>query len=257
MTKGFAIVEGITSALADATLPLTDPSISSGWSVFETLVVSDNDLPTSWPMHVERLAQSCARAEIAKPHIATVQAEVLEVARRCGLPSRVRITITGAGRRVVVATPLDTSRKHRGVRAVTARHSPDPILGDAKHSSRCGWVVARKRSGADEVIWVDQNGAMTEGTQSGVIAIREATLWTAPHDGSILESTTVHSILRRAQALGVPIRRERPTLLPRLDGLYIASVTRDIAPVLELDGKPLPGWEPIGRAIAKLASDAS
>ena len=257
MTTGFAIVEGVCRPLEDATLPLSDLSILSGWSVFETFVVRSDELPRSWETHTDRLLTSCTRALLPKPDLDVLKVEVLECARRCGYPSRVRVTVTGSGRHFTIATPLDEKRKHQDVRAVTAQHWPDPLLGDAKHSSRCGWVVARQRSGADEVIWLDHDGAMTEGTQSGVLAVQGGTLWTAPHDGSILVSTTVLSILERAAALGIPIRRERPRLTPALSGLYIASVTRDIAPVVELDGEPLPDWEPLGRAIADLSVDAS
>ena len=129
-------------------------------------------------------------------------------------------------------------------------HREDPFLGGrVKHGSRLPWVIAVKRSGVDEVLLVE-DGRFVEGTTSGVLAVVDGTLVTAPDDGAALVSTTVARILERAERLGVPVRRERVDAQGPWDGLYIASATRDLAPVVELDGEPLPGWDPVGRRLA-------
>ena len=69
MTTGIAIVEGVCSPLEDAVLPLTDPAVLSGWSVFETLVVAGDSLPPSWAMHMDRLHTSCVRACLQPPDV--------------------------------------------------------------------------------------------------------------------------------------------------------------------------------------------
>ena len=96
---------------------------------------------------------------------------------------------------------------------------------------------------------VDSDGRFTEGTSSAILAVIDGALWTAPHDGRILESTTCIEILERAEAAGIPVvRRGAPASGPWA-GLYIASTTRDLAPVAELDGESLSGWEPVGQLL--------
>ncbi|HMV65890.1 MAG TPA: aminotransferase class IV, partial [Myxococcota bacterium] len=137
------------------------------------------------------------------------------------------------------------------VRAARGPHRDEPFLGGRpKHSSRAPWAVAVARSGVDDVLLVDASGRFTEGTTCGILAVLDGVLWTAPDDGRILPSTTVIDVVRRAEALGVPVRREGPPADGPWDGLYVASATRDLAPVVELDGAALPGWEPVGRRIA-------
>lgn len=99
------------------------------------------------------------------------------------------------------------------------------------------------------MLMVDQDGRFTEGTTTGVWAVVDGVLWTAPDDGRILVSTGILQLLEVATAMGIPIRREGADASGPWDGLYVASATRGIAPVAELDGQVLRGWEPIGMRI--------
>ena len=247
----WALVDGVEGPLESAVLPITDPALTVGWSVFETLRVDEDGDAPHLDEHLDRLYGSCAGAVIPFPGADVLRTEVHRAAARCGYPARIRITLTGGGRRLVVATPLDLQRRHRPVRAARGPHVDEPFLGGGvKHGSRAPWVAAVSRSGVDEVLLVDRNDRFTEGTTSGILAVVDGVLYTAPHDGRILASTTVTALIARAQALGVPVRLESPCALGPWDGLYIASATRDIAPVIELDGEPLSGWDPVGRRLA-------
>jgi len=87
------------------------------------------------------------------------------------------------------------------------------------------------------------------------LAVLDGALWLAPDDGRVLPSTTVDAVLARADRLGIRWRREGPPAAGPWQGLYVASTTRDLAPVVELDGDVLPGWESVGRALAAAADD--
>ncbi len=250
LSAGWAIVDGeAVVPLEEARLPVTDPGFTLGWTVFETLVAR-GDVPSSLDEHLDRLARSCEAACITMPSRAALESEVRRVAARVEGPARVRITLTGGGRRVVQAGPLPTGRRWGPVRAARGVHRDEPYLaGAVKHGSRAPWVVALQRSGMDEVLLVDADGRFTEGTTCGVLAVVDGVLYTAPHDGRILPSTTINDLLARAARLGVPVRREGPPASGPWDGLYIASVTRDIAPVVALDGEALSGWDPVGERL--------
>jgi branched-subunit amino acid aminotransferase/4-amino-4-deoxychorismate lyase len=185
-----------------------------------------------------------------------LEEEVSQVAVAMGVSARIRITLTRGGRRIIMAWPADPSRRHQGVTAVRRGQPREPHLGGrVKHGSRMPWAVAVARSGVDEVLLVDDADRFTEGTTCAILAVVDGVLWVAPDDGAVLASTTVDDLLARAARLGVPVRRERPDAHGPWDGLYIASSTRDLAPVLELDGERLSGWEEVGRRLAGLAEE--
>lgn len=249
MGEGWASVDGVVTPLSEARIPVEDPAFLTGWAVFDTLEV--NGPADRIDVHLERLARSASAADIAMPDRALLTAEILDLSRRTSGAARVRVTLTGGGRRVVTAVPGDVTRRHRPIRAVTGPYRAEPFLGGAvKHTSRAPWVVAVRRSGVDEVLLVDDQGRFTEGTTCGIVAVIAGELWTAPHDGRILESTSVQSVVARAEGLGVGVRREGPPASGPWDGLYVCSTTRDIAPVIELDGREMPGWEAVGKGIA-------
>jgi branched-subunit amino acid aminotransferase/4-amino-4-deoxychorismate lyase len=248
--RGWCLIDGHMLPISLATLPVDDPAVTTGWAVFETLVAGHPAMRVD--LHLARLTRSAAAASIPMPDRGVLADEIRRAAQTLGLPARVRITLTGGGRRLVTAMPLDLGRLHAPVRAVRGVHRDDPVLGGAvKHTSRAPWVVAVKRSGVDEVLLVDADGRFTEGTTCGIAAVIGGVLYTAPHDGRILESTTVCEVIARAKAAGVEVRREGPPAAGPWDALYVCSTTRDLAPVVALDGAALPGWDPVGRRLAR------
>ena len=67
---------------------------------------------------------------------------------------------------------------------------------------------------------------------------------------------TLERLLGHAEALGLEVVREGPLARGPWDALYVASTTRSLAPVAELDGEPLPTWDPVGRALASADDEA-
>lgn len=245
--RGWAFVDGVGMPLAEARIPVDDPAVTLGWSVFETLTTRGG-VGVRLEAHLDRLAASCRGACLVMPDREDIRREVAALAVRDDV--RIRVTITGGGRRIVTAEPVDPARAHQPVRAVRGAHRDEPVLGgEVKHGSRAAWIVAVKRSGVDEVLLVDDAGCFTEATTAAILAVIGGVVWTAPHDGRILESTTCVDVLERAARLGIPVRREGPPAGGGWQGLYVASATRDLAPVIELDGVALPVWDPIGRAL--------
>jgi len=242
------MVNGRLSSIDEALLPITDLGFLRGWSVFETLELRRGQDPTP---HLERLRGSCEAALVPGFDEALLRRELDVLVGLMPDRATVRVTLTRSGARVLTASPADLSRWHYAVRCARGRHVDDPFLpGSVKHGSRISWEVEVEAAGVDDVLRVDDNGRITEGTRSGVLAVVDGVVWSAPHDGRILSSTSVSRLLGHAEALGIPVRREGPPASGPWDGLYIASSTRSIAPVVALDGDELPGWDPVGRAIA-------
>lgn len=243
---GWAMVNGRILPLRDARIPADDPGFTLGWTVFETMLVREGAVPRL-AEHLARLAASAEQTGIPLPEVAP---EVVTLARKASVPSRLRVTLSGSGLRVLTLEPVSKDRWGQGVRCARGPSVTSPLLsGAVKHGSRAAWVAGVKRAGVDDLLLVDSDGRFTEATSAGIVAIVDGALYTAPFDGRILESTTVSALLDVAEAQGVPIERRGADAEGPWDGLYIASATRGLAPVLELDGRALAGWEPVGQAL--------
>lgn len=252
---GIAIVNGKKVSLGKAGVSVMDPGFTVGWTVFESLVAISG-IPDNLGAHLDRLEISCAEAAVPPHDRADIERDVNVAAQRIGGNTRIRITLTAGGSRVIVATKLDTSRRHRAVTAARGVFREDPYLpGFVKHGSRASWMVAVQRAQVDEILLVDGKGRFVEGTTSAILCVNDGVLYTHPQDGRILGSTTCQEILSRADALGIPVVMEAPDAAGPWDALYIASVSRHLAPVTLLDGVRLPGWDITGRRLAGLPLD--
>ncbi|MEQ1569583.1 MAG: aminotransferase class IV [Myxococcota bacterium] len=246
---GWAVVDGVLVPLHDARVPITDVQFTHGLGVFETLEVRPGVDPGP---NLARFAESAAAIGARCPDEAVVRAEIDQVVAAIGGSAWVRLNLTGDGRRQVWATPIEPSRRHVPVRARRATHHDDPLLpGSVKHRSRGAWAAALRRLRVDELLFVDGAGRFTEGTSCAVLAVVDGVVWTARWDGRILRSTTLERLLKHAEALQIPVSRSGPLSEGPWDALYVASTTRSLSPVVELDGRALPAWDPVGAALAR------
>ena len=245
---GFAWIDGRVVPLAEATVPITDVQFTHGLGVYETVEAC---VGGDYSLNLARLAASAEAIGVAMPDPARVVDEIEAVRARIGDRAWVRVNLTGDGRRQVWGTPVDPSRRHVPVRCARAPHVDHPLLaGSVKHRSRGPWVAELRRRGVDELLFVDAAGRFTEGTSCAVLAVTGGVLQTAPWDGRILASTTLDRLLGHADRLGIPVERKGPLADGAWDALYVASTTRSLSPVVELDGVTLATWDPIGRQLA-------
>jgi 4-amino-4-deoxychorismate lyase len=167
----------------------------------------------------------------------------------------------------IVPLPETTLKFRNGITAITLNRgyislgfSDSPwLLGGAKTISYAISQAAKREAakrGADDAIFVSADGCLLEGPTCGLILAMDDQLWTTPDEGTgILRSITVDAILTEAESGGVPVNRALFTVddLPNLQGLWMVSAIRGVAPVLQVNGIPLP-HEP--GLTAKLSSSA-
>lgn len=243
-----AIIDGEEVQAERACVPVEDPGFTTGWTVFETARVIGGAIPQR-ARHLVRLRASADAACVPCPDESVLEGEIDRILRDGPALARLRITLSGSGLRVLTLGALDPSRRGEPVRAVRGPHGQEPFLGGrVKHGSRAPWRAAVARSGVDEVLLV-HDGHFTEATTAAIVAVIDGALWTAPDDGRILASTTVEQLEEDARSLGIPVFREAPTARGPWQGLYVASATRWLSPVVQLDGEVLAGWEPVGEAL--------
>ena len=242
---GFVAVDGVVGC---DVLPVDDPAVTSGWSVFETML-GEAGIIGDLEGHLARLRRSAAAALVPWPSADLVPE--LTAAAASGPLVRIRVTLTGGGRRVVQAEPADVRRRFGTVRVATGPAGDEPWLGRAvKHSSRAPWRVAVLRSGVDDVVLV-RSGRLLEATTAAVLAVVNGELWSARE--GVLPSVTLDRWLGVAATLGVAVHAEGADIGSRFDGLYLVSATRELAPVVEIDGQTQPGPEAVGRALCAAA----
>lgn len=227
------------------TFPADDPALWTGLAVFETLRTYGS-VPFRVERHLERLAASAAWMGVPLPDPAELARELLRVATAVPGESKLNILLTGGGRRLVRATPIDLSRVGAPLRVVTRPWAPPPWLpGRVKHTSRAAWELAARQSGVDEVLWVSAAGDWTEANRSNVFVVRGGRLSTPPDDGRILQGVTRDGLIEAGRAAGIPVHEEIVPAGP-CDELYLASTLKELAPVVELDGVAGPGGGPVG-----------
>lgn len=92
--------------------------------------------------------------------------------------------------------------------------------------------------GCGEAILV-KNGYVTEGSASNAFAVIDGVLMTAPKSPAILAGITRDIILELAQANQIPFKEEAIPVaaLKNASEIWVASSTREIVPIVELNGE--------------------
>ncbi|KPJ86417.1 MAG: hypothetical protein AMS18_15610, partial [Gemmatimonas sp. SG8_17] len=97
-----------------------------------------------------------------------------------------------------------------------------------------------QRRGCIEAIFV-RDGAVLEGTLSSFFAVFDGVARTAPLSNYILAGVTRQVVLEICAREGIPYSEE-PIYLEELHDaqeMFITGTTREIAPVIRVDGKPV------------------
>ena len=146
------------------------------------------------------------------------------------------------------------AQREEGLRAVT-RADERWLRCDIKSVSLLGAVLARQfasENGADEAVQF-RDGWLTEGSSSNMWVVRNGTVLAPPRDRLILEGIRYGFVGELCQRIGVPfeVRRLRREEVESCDELMLTSATREILPIVTLDGKAVGSGRP-GPVYARL-----
>lgn len=216
--------------------------------------------------HLARFERSAAEIHISGVDISQIRRRVLEAFEQAGLEdAKIYFHITrGCHMRNHLPNPELKPAFFLTVQQL--RDDPEVKQHGMKVSTHPDWrwkrcdikslnllpnILARMdadRKGCQEALLVNDEGLITEGAGSAFFAIdgRDKTLYTHPLGSAILPSITRAVVLEIAREAGLtPIEEAvSPARAAAMDELFIAVTTRDIVPVVALDGRPIGSGKP-------------
>jgi len=278
----YAFFRGEIVPIEKARIPVTTSALHYGTAVFEGLRGYWN--PTEERLYVFRLADHIERLEqnarILHMELGRDRGElaraIIELLRREGLrtDAYVRPLLYTSACEIgpkligydvdltVFATPfgryLDTTTGIRCVVSSWRRPSDNSVPPRGKISgSYVNSALAKTEAilaGADEAILLTERGTVSEGSAENLFIVRGKTLITPPLTEDILEGITRATVIEIATETGIPVieRVVDRTELYVSDEVFLCGTACEIAPVIEIDRRPIGPGQPglITRSIA-------
>ena len=247
--------------LSQASVSVLDRGFIFGDGIYEVVPLYFQK-PFRMNEHLDRLERSLAKIEMAAP-LARHEWPGLIDALLAKQPKRdcamVYIQVTrGVAKRdhafpnpavkptlfmmVAPMAPPPQKVREQGVRAASIE-DVRWLLCDIKSTSLLGNVLAKQaavKAGVDEVIQF-RDGMMTEGAACNVWIVEQGKVIGAPKDNKVLEGIRYGLFQELCEHCGIefvlePVERAR---VANAQELMVSSATREVLPVVELDGKPI------------------
>jgi branched-chain amino acid aminotransferase len=257
--QGMAYVNGDFVPADEASVSIFDSGFIGGVSVFDTIAGWDGGL-FKLPQHRARFERSAHAAMIPLPLCgAELEGIIVETTRRSG-PRRAYVqAIATRGRRstpsmpsneptlIVYAVPYvslwpeEKAESGISVMIPSIRQWPAAVVdAKIKNFNRMHTHLARleaDRSGADDVVLLDDRGLLTESRGANCFLVRGGTLYT-PQAG-ILEGITRQTVFEIAQELVIPAaeRDLTPYDLYTAEEAFLCSTAGGIYPIATADGR--------------------
>ena len=241
-TRDLAAVDGRIMEAGEATIPATDEGFLRGDGAFEVIRVY-RGRPFAVPEHLDRLERSAAGLRVpgSVPR-AALEREIPELLTARGgdaFDGCLRIVLTRGGRRLLLTEPLPPAPER--VRLGFVTYSPTRVLDGIKSLSYGANMLASRLArerGFDEALLVTPHGRVLEAPTASLFWVdRRGRLLTPPLDDHILASIT------RDRVVSLIGAEEWPTTPQDLDAAaeaFLASTTREVQPVAQIEHRQLP-----------------
>lgn len=243
----------------DATLPLNDLGIVRGYGVFDLLRTYDG-VPFKLREHVARLQRSASAIGLQLPwESAELEAIALDTYARNDLPNAtIRIVVTGGESANFMTPPATPSlailiepvapsspqEYEAGVKLVSVEMAR--FLPHVKSLNYIGAIMAMQvasPAGAVEALYRDPAGYVSECTRSNLFAFRGDQLITPQQE--ILAGITRAVVLEiAADSFAVSESLVHYQELLASDEVFITSSTKEILPVVQIDGQIIGSGKP-------------
>jgi 4-amino-4-deoxychorismate lyase len=249
-----------------------DEALLRGRAAFETLRVYGGR-PFRFDDHVARMKASAERLGVDWPGgFDQVAEEALAAAGQQDAVLRLYVTPgrEGSGRPVAMAlvsslAPDLDDRRARGIKLASllgVRAEAPWLLGGVKSTSYAVNMAAEAEArarGADDAVFVRDDGVLLEGTVTNVWWRRGETLYTPSLDLNILAGVTRAVLLELAPGAGYEVEQGVYPLedLLAADEAFTSSSVREVMPVIAVDDHPIqrgPAADALQKALREEAS---
>lgn len=258
-------VNGRISDAASASIPVFDHGFLYGEGVYETLRTYGRE-PFLFGEHMARLRRSASLMALPVPWAdddlsARVRATM---AAHAGLDEAyIRILLTrGVGdltynpaacpapSLVIIvkpfAAPAESTFTH-GINVALVgvrRNHPTALDPQIKSNNLLNNALAMQqalRHGADEALMCNHDGDIAECSQSNFFVVAGGEVRTPPLSAGLLPGITRTFVLDLAASLALPAREARltPDDVMRADEAFITGTTREVTPVVRVDGQAI------------------
>jgi branched-chain amino acid aminotransferase len=227
----------------------------SGWGVFTTIRVADGVL-FAWERHWARMQRDAALLHVPFPEDSdAIRSRLLKLVKANKAQSatmRVAIVRNRGGMWEgptldrdfdLIALTKDLKDWGEGASlAVTrqARHASCEFSGTKGLSwaANLAWLEAAQSKGFDEVILLNERGEVSECTSANIFIAEGNRVWTTPLHSGCLPGVTRELLLGEIHAPGVEVGEKDLELedLEKADEVFITSTTRDLLPVVSVEG---------------------
>ena len=277
--RGAVYVNGTITPADQAVVPVYDHGFVYGEGVYETLRTY-NLVPFLFDRHMRRLRQSAERILLDVPFDdETMLRWIDQTIAAAGDLSEAYIRILhtrGVGdltydlsatpkpTTVIIVKPFEgyPARVYNdGIRISLVEmlrnhpQSVNPIIKSNNLMNNALAMQAAYRSGAEEALMCNYRGELTECSQSNFFMVRGGAALTPRSEAGILEGVTRAFIFELGRELGIDVREETltPKDLETADEMFITSTTRDLSPVVNIDGRLVGSGKP-GPITARLTA---
>jgi branched-chain amino acid aminotransferase len=232
--------------------------------IFETMLIRRGVI-FRLERHLQRLRDGARVLRIGLPY--TIESELEEAARTAAGASgkeaaAVRLTVSrGPGahglapRDVATGTVVITADALPAFPAALHEHGLSALTASARRDERAltsgvktlayteaiASLGRARDEGADEVIFLDTEGHVSEASASNIFIVSGAALVTPPLSCGVLPGITREAIIELAATLGVQMmeRPVSPSELSGADEAFLTSSLRGIAPLVRVDGRAI------------------
>jgi branched-chain amino acid aminotransferase len=270
MLRGAVYVNGKIAPADQAVVPVYDHGFVYGEGVYETLRTY-NRVPFLYDRHMRRLRQSAERLLLDVPFDdATLLQWIEQTIAAAGEldEAYIRVLLTrGVGdltydpkstpipSTVVIVKPLEppAARVYNdGIRISLVdmlRNHPksvNPIIKSNNLLNNALAMQAAYRAGAEEALMCNYRGELTECSQANFFMVRGGAALTPKSNAGLLEGVTRAFIFELGKELGIDVRDEVlvPKDLETADEMFITSTTRELSPVVNVDGRTVGSGKP-------------
>jgi branched-chain amino acid aminotransferase len=122
----------------------------------------------------------------------------------------------------------------------------DPRAKTGNYLNNMLGLVEARRMGAEDAIFLNAEGHLTEATTANVWIAEKGRAVTPPVAEGLLQGITREWMLARLPAVGIPVAESAIDLdrLLRADEVFLSGTVKGIMPVTVIDGRPAGGGKP-------------